>query len=170
MLRKVNKVLSLDHYLDKEYPVTIYNAEEGGYVAEIEELPGCITEGDTLEEVFQRIEEAKRLWIQTTFEDGAEIPVPRSDEDFSGRFLTRIPKYLHRRLVEQSRREGVSLNQYVETILSSYVSNVELKDKLIHEIKNEIVPYLRPMLVAQKTRYASMHPSPVDLEFTGVGA
>jgi len=119
-LRKVKSGAPLEWYLEQEYPITIYRAEEGGYVAEVEDLPGCISEGDSIEEVYQRIEEAKHLWIQTAFGDGMGIPIPRSDEDYSGRFLTRIPKHLHRRLAEQARREGVSLNQYVETILATF--------------------------------------------------
>ena len=162
--------MSLESYLEQEYPVTTYRAEEGGYVAEIEDLPGCITEGDSLEELYQRIEEAKRLWIQTTFEDGAEIPVPRSDEDYSGRFLARIPKYIHRRLAEQARREGVSLNQYVETILSSHTANVELKDEIVRTIRTEIVKYSKPMPVTWMSSYVSLEPSLADYELEGIGA
>ncbi len=39
-------------------------------------------------------------------------------ETFSGRFIVRLPKSLHRTLVKQSRYEGVSLNQYVTSALA----------------------------------------------------
>ena len=43
----------------KEIPVIIHNAEEGGYWAEFPTLPGCLTEGDTREELlFNRREAA----------------------------------------------------------------------------------------------------------------
>ena len=138
----------LEYYLEMNYPFTIYRAEEGGYVGEIEDLPGCITEGDTLEEVLQRIEDARRAWIEVAYEDGMEIPLPRTEQEYSGRFIVRIPKYLHRRLAEQATREGVSLNQYVETILSAGASihhtNV---DKIIIEVKKlqkQIVDCTKP--------------------------
>jgi hypothetical protein len=35
--------------------------------------------------------------------------------NFSGRFPVRMPKYLHRRLTEVSREQGVSLNQFICT-------------------------------------------------------
>lgn len=112
----------LQYYLGKNYPILIYPAEEGGYVAEIEELPGCITQGETLEEVSDRINDARQLWIEQSYEDGSEIPLPRTEEDYSGKFIVRIPKHLHRRLVDTARRENVSLNQYVESILSAGVA------------------------------------------------
>lgn len=112
----------LEYYLELNYPITVYRAEEGGYVAEIEDLPGCITEGETLEEALQRIEDVRNAWMETAYEDGIEIPLPRTDEEYSGKFMIRIPKYLHRRLAEQAKREGVSLNQLVGSILSSGAS------------------------------------------------
>lgn len=38
--------------------VIIHNAEEGGYWAEVPALPGCVTEGDTLEELISNLKEA----------------------------------------------------------------------------------------------------------------
>jgi len=70
----------------------------GGFVAEIPDLPGCITEGDSLDEVFKMIEDAKRIWLETALERGKEIPEPQSERKYSGRFVLRVPKNLHRRL------------------------------------------------------------------------
>lgn len=116
------EIRPVDYYLGLYYPITIYRADEGGYVAEVEDLPGCITQGETLEEVAQRIDDARKDWIQTAYEDGVRIPLPRTDEQYSGKFMVRIPKYLHRRLAEQARREGASLNQYITSILSQGAS------------------------------------------------
>ncbi|BAI88295.1 type II toxin-antitoxin system HicB family antitoxin [Arthrospira platensis NCB002] len=41
----------------------IHPAEEGGYWAEVPALPGCITEGDTLEEVTQNLKDAVEGWL-----------------------------------------------------------------------------------------------------------
>ncbi len=108
----------LQFYLDKAYPVVVYPAEEGGYVAEIEELPGCITQGETIDEVMEFIEDAKRAWMEVEYEEGADIPLPSSEETYSGRLLVRLPKYLHRRLAQQAVREETSLNQYIVSLLS----------------------------------------------------
>jgi predicted RNase H-like HicB family nuclease len=41
----------------------IHAAEEGGYWAEVPALPGCITEGDTMEEVMTNLKDAIEAWL-----------------------------------------------------------------------------------------------------------
>ena len=41
----------------------IHPAEEGGYWAEVPALPGCITEGDTMEEVMNNLKDAIEGWL-----------------------------------------------------------------------------------------------------------
>ncbi|MEA5510612.1 type II toxin-antitoxin system HicB family antitoxin [Crocosphaera sp. UHCC 0190] len=68
---------SLDYFLSLKYPISIYPEDEGGYTALITDLPGCITQGETLEEVVINIEEARELWIETVYYSGKkEIPLP----------------------------------------------------------------------------------------------
>lgn len=63
----------------------IYNQETGGYTAGIEEFPGCLTEGDTLEDAHQMLLEAAESWILASLEMGHEIPIPLMDR-------TSVPK------------------------------------------------------------------------------
>ncbi len=42
----------------------IHPAEEGGYWAEVPALPGCITEGDTREEVISNLKDAIEGWLE----------------------------------------------------------------------------------------------------------
>jgi predicted RNase H-like HicB family nuclease len=41
----------------------IHPAEEGGYWAEVPALPGCITEGDTIDEVMSNLKDAIEGWL-----------------------------------------------------------------------------------------------------------
>lgn len=127
----------IEYFMNMNYPVVIYPADEGGFVAEITELPGCLTQGETLDEVYERIETARKAWIEVAYEDGIEIHLPRTEQEYSGKFISRIPKSLHRRLVEQSSEDGVSLNQYVITILSGAVSEKETAAR-VGEVLQEI--------------------------------
>jgi predicted HicB family RNase H-like nuclease len=52
---------------------------------------------------------------------GQDIPLPRDMEEHSGKFMLRIPRSLHRNLARAAKREGVSLNQYVTTLLAAGV-------------------------------------------------
>ncbi len=74
---------ALEYYLKLCYPITIYLEPEGGYVAPIKALPGCITQGETPDEMMADIEEAQQLWIETVYEQGNEISLP-SDNFLSG--------------------------------------------------------------------------------------
>ena len=41
----------------------VHPAEEGGYWAEVPALPGCVTEGDTMEEVVANLQDAIEGWL-----------------------------------------------------------------------------------------------------------
>jgi antitoxin HicB len=110
---------SLEYYLNLQYPMTLYPDLEGGYVAQIKDLPGCLTQGESLEETMANINEVRELWIETAYEAGDEIPLPSADANYTGKLLLRMPKSLHRRLAEAAEQENVSLNQYIVFLLSS---------------------------------------------------
>ena len=113
----------LDYYLGLPYKYSIYPAQEGGYVIEIPDLPGCISQGETVEEAVSMIEDAKRGWLELALEQGAEIPEPTAmvSADYSGKFNVRVPKSLHKSLVENAKTENVSLNQLVVYHLSKSI-------------------------------------------------
>lgn len=52
------------------YPMVIYPCEEGGFVAEIPCLKGCLAQGETLEELII----VKDLWLETAQENGNKLP------------------------------------------------------------------------------------------------
>ncbi len=47
-----------------KYPVILYPAEEGGFVAEIISLPGCLAQGETYQECLEELETVCQLWIE----------------------------------------------------------------------------------------------------------
>ena len=116
---------TLDDYLELPYAIVVTpDVDEGGHagwVAEVEELPGCISQGQTPEEAVEHVREAMRDWIAVAMEDGVEIPEPRIAADYSGHFVVRVPTSLHADLVRRAGKEGVSLNQFVATALAGAV-------------------------------------------------
>jgi antitoxin HicB len=114
---------SLAYYLALAYSVTIDPDPAGGYVAHVRDLPGCFTQGETLEETMANIQEARELWLETAYEMGDLIPLPKNSSEYSGKLLLRMPKSLHRDLVQQAEVEGVSLNQYITSLLSRNIQS-----------------------------------------------
>lgn len=114
----------LSYYLSLPYSIKLYPAQEGGFVSEIPDLPGCLSQGQTAAEAITMIEDAKKSWLSIALEQDMEIPLPaefRSSENYSGKFNVRIPKTLHRSLANRARAEGVSLNQLIVYELSKMI-------------------------------------------------
>jgi antitoxin HicB len=116
---------TVEYYLNLPYTIEIVrdnDPENPGWVARVAELSGCITQADDFNELGEMIQSAMRLWIQAALEDGYPIPEPRPEEDYSGKFVVRVPTSLHRKLALTSEREGVSLNSYINVALASYAN------------------------------------------------
>jgi len=105
----------IDYYLDLNYDIKIrrLSEEEGGdWVGEIPLLPGCMSDGETVEELLTNVNDAKKCWLETCLKTGRPIPEPQ-EEAYSGQFRVRLPKSLHKALTEKAREENTSLNQYI---------------------------------------------------------
>ena len=127
--------MTVEQYLELPYTIEVTKDESDEYVgwfARVVELPGCMTQADTFEELSVMIKDAMTAWIESALEDGESIPLPRSLEDYSGRFVVRIPKSLHRELVEMAEREGVSLNTFVNVALGKVTG--QSKNKQVNEL------------------------------------
>lgn len=82
-------------------------------------------------EIIPDTEEAKKEWLMAAIEDNIEIAEPESAESYSGQFKLRLPKTLHKTLAEDSKKEGVSMNQYCVYLLAknSEIEHVVLAKK-----------------------------------------
>ena len=110
----------LKYYLNLKYTERIKRNSDGSYFAEIEELPGCMTEADTKGQVLQMLEDAKRGWLEIALKRKITMPEPSVD-DYSGKFNVRMPKFLHRNLAYRAKSEGVSLNTLISTTLANAI-------------------------------------------------
>ncbi len=57
-----------------KYPFVIYPAAEGGYVAEIPSLKGCLAQGETLQETLDELTIVAELWIEIAHKHGEKLP------------------------------------------------------------------------------------------------
>jgi len=108
----------IEEYLKLPYTIELVQDLGEGWFVRVRELPGCMSQGDTAEEALVMIQEAMSLWLEAALEDGLSIPEPRPVDDYSGKFVVRLPRSLHRELSELAEDEGVSLNQLVVSALA----------------------------------------------------
>ena len=63
-----------------EYEIIIYwSRQDGVFVAEVPELPGCLAHGDTQQAALRNVNQAMDLWLDTAREFGDPIPEPKGE-------------------------------------------------------------------------------------------
>lgn len=87
------------------------------------DLPGCMSDGDTQEEAIENGRDAFSVWVSSRIDMGRTVPPPHwqpetTPEDASGKFIQRVPKTIHARLVQRAKAEGMSLNSLVLTFIA----------------------------------------------------
>jgi len=102
------------------YLIRLSEEDGGGWMADVPELKGCLADGDNPEEALDNLKSVIETWLEVAREDGMEIPEPRiyTDSEYSGRFTLRVPRTLHRQLAQEAEMEGVSLNQFILSLIS----------------------------------------------------
>jgi len=115
----------LGYYMGLPYTIEVVpipDSEGGGYTAQLPQLGrfAVVGDGETPEEAIADLEKSKRHRFAAYLKSGIEIPEPdREKEEYSGRFVIRLPKILHRHLSEVAKSNKTSLNQYLIYLLST---------------------------------------------------
>ena len=108
----------VQEHIGQPYHKYVYRDPDGYYLAEVVELPGCMSDGDTEAEALANLTEAMTGWLESMLLTGHPVPEPLNETTYSGKYALRMPKSLHERLARQAEREGVSLNQWLVTLLA----------------------------------------------------
>ena len=108
----------VQRYLQQPYHKVVSGNAADGFLVEVIELPGCMTDGLTEAEALANVPEAMAAWLETALLDSNPIPAPFPERTYSGKVMVRMASGLHERLAHQAAREGVSLNQWLVTLLA----------------------------------------------------
>lgn len=65
--------------LHKYEIIMSWSREDGAFVAEVPELPGCAAHGDTQDSALRNVNQAMDLWLETAREFGDPIPEPKGE-------------------------------------------------------------------------------------------
>jgi antitoxin HicB len=124
---------------------------DGSFFAEIVEFPGCFATGKTAPEAFQNLESVAVDWINAALAQGQNIPEPMENNNYSGKFVLRMPKGLHKRAALWAQREGVSLNQFIVVCVAEQVG----------ERARPLMVYTQPALFGGTFNFQIRHYDPV---------
>jgi antitoxin HicB len=107
------------------YPIVLARAANGdgpGWIATVEELPGCEAHGPTPESAAAGMPDAVERWVRDARAAGRDVPPPGAAAAHSGKLLVRMPRSLHAELFRAAEREGTSLNAYIVAALAASVA------------------------------------------------
>jgi len=128
-----------EEYLKKPYSrIVIPDEESGTYTAQILEFPGCITQGETPQEAYERLEEVALSWIEAALGMGQDIPLPWSTHEYGGKVALRLPKSLHKQVSLAAERDGTSLNQFIVMAISEKVGASRFYNYLVEEFDRRL--------------------------------
>jgi antitoxin HicB len=114
MRTKLNR--SLDAYRFTVRPLS--KEEDGGYLVEYIDIPGCMSDGETVEEAIANGREALRDCVAVFRESGRKVPKPGIE---AAQWRQRLPRTLYSKLTIQAENEGVSINSFVTAIIAKAI-------------------------------------------------
>ena len=108
----------LDEY---QFTVRPLSTEEGGgYLVEYPDIPGCMSDGETIAEAIANGREALRDCLEVFRESGRKPAKPSIE---AAQWRQRLPRTLYSKLTIQAHREGVSINSFVTAIIAEAVGS-----------------------------------------------
>ncbi len=130
IMKTPSKTKDMAYYLSLPYVVEIAPIPEdegGGYVACIPLLGrySAVGDGETPEEAYADLMEARSTLIEEWLRRGIAIPEPQTAEEEalpSGKLSLRLPRSLHAQVNRQADQEGVSINAYITAGLAQAVA------------------------------------------------
>jgi predicted RNase H-like HicB family nuclease len=109
--------------------VPLSEDDGGGYMITFPDLPGCMSDGETLEETLINGRDAFNSWIAAQVDMKRQIPAPThyDDEGKPVKFVQRLPRSLHASLQARAKAEGVSINTLVLALIAEGLGRHEGK-------------------------------------------
>lgn len=95
-----------------EYRVR-WSDEDDLFIGSVTEFPLLSSHGETYMEALDEIVSVVGFVVEEMAQQGADFPTPLGSRQYSGRFNMRVPKDMHRALVMDAARQGVSLNTLI---------------------------------------------------------
>ena len=96
----------------------IWSEDDKEYVGLCVEFPSLSWLAVTQEEALGGIRTLVADIVSEMRLKGESPPLPLANKNFSGKFIVRIPPYVHRRLAIEAAEEGISLNRLISAKLS----------------------------------------------------
>ena len=98
--------------------VVEWSEEDGCYLGSAPPIIGHCCHGSSEAEVLAQLHTIVEEWVEILLTDGKPLPASTANKEFSGKFVVRIPKDLHKKAALKAMARGESLNQFVTDALA----------------------------------------------------
>ncbi len=112
--------------LERYRKVVEWSEDDAEYIALSPDFPGASGSGETELDALVQLKESIEVLAETYIERGQPLPEARKRESHSGQIRLRMPKTLHEKAAREAELEGVSLNQYLLSIVAAGVANTSI--------------------------------------------
>lgn len=106
------------HLVDRYTYTVAWSYEDQAFIARVLEFRSLVTHGNTQSEAMLELRSLLKDVIDDLIENNEPVPDPLEDRKYSGKFIVRTTESLHKHLVKEAAREGISLNQLVNLKLA----------------------------------------------------
>jgi predicted HicB family RNase H-like nuclease len=106
---------------DKYLKIVEWSKADDCYIGSIPGFLGPCCHGDNEEVVYKQLGKILDEWIEIHEHDELPFPEETADKSYSGKFILRVNKELHKLLSIKALQSNLSLNQLCENLLKSSV-------------------------------------------------
>ncbi len=112
-----------------KYPARFIPEEVGGFFVEFVDLPGCVTEGDTMEEASAMAKEALTGWLGVAYDHNIHIPDPSAPGGDDIRYIAPDPEVVMPIAIRKLRTErGLTQKQVADALGIKYQAYQRLEN------------------------------------------
>jgi predicted HicB family RNase H-like nuclease len=104
---------------DKYAYRVIWSEEDGAHVGLCAEFPGLSWLASSQEKALWGIRRMVERAVRDMHNEGEAVPIALTTRKYSGSFKIRIPPEVHRSLVVHAAEQNISMNRFVETVISA---------------------------------------------------
>jgi antitoxin HicB len=122
-----------------KYPFAVSPLSEdegGGYLIEFPDLPGCMSDGATLEEALRNGVDAVECWIEAMRQAGRPIPA-RSNAVVSKRTIP-TDDHTYQLLAEEARRQGLSVETMVNVAAIDFIARIDRTENAPAKVRSSV--------------------------------
>lgn len=114
---------NMEYYLNLPWSFTIERRNDDGiyFFAKVNEL-NCFSDGETIQEAMENIQEALKSHIIACLDAGIEIVEPVKPDDFKGQIAYRTKPEKHYRLAKEAQRRKISINKLIDEAVDNILS------------------------------------------------